>query len=114
MIKSKYRVLNSKTTINTLTGAISIYNQNLIEMEKDKLQEEKVVDESRRLCNILNFQDFMLEEGGKDKKEVKKNKLKVKSRDEYTNDMEDDSIDPNDNPDRFIKLREQFIKENYK
>ena len=80
-------------------------------MDNNKLQEEMVVDESRRLCNILNFQDFVQEEG---KKEVKKNKLKVKSRDEYTNDMEDDSIDPNDNPDRFIKLREQFINEDYK
>ena len=80
-------------------------------MDNNKLQEEMVVDEGRRLCNILNFQDFVQEEG---KKEVKKNKLKVRSRDEYTNDMEDDSIDPNDNPDRFIKLREQFIKENYK
>lgn len=80
-------------------------------MDNNNLQEEMVVDESRRLCNILNFQDFVQEEG---KKEVKKNKLKVKSRDEYTNDMVDDSIDPNDNPDRFIKLREQFIKENYK
>ena len=80
-------------------------------MDNNSLQEEMVVDESRRLCNILNFQDFVQEEG---KKEVKKNKLKVRSRDEYTNDMEDDSIDPNDNPDRFIKLREQFIKENYK
>ena len=80
-------------------------------MDNNNLQEEIVVDESRRLFNILNFQDFVQEEG---KKEVKKNKLKVWSRDEYTNDMEDDSIDPNDNPDRFIKLREQFIKENYK
>ena len=79
-------------------------------MDNNTLQEEMVVDESRRLCNILNFQDFVQEEG---KKEVKKNKLKVKSRDEYTNDMEDDSIDPNDNPDRFVKLREQFIKEDY-
>ena len=83
-------------------------------MEKDNLQEEKVVDESRRPYNILNFQDFVLEENKKGKKEAKKNKLKVKSRDEYTNDMEDDSIDPNDNPDRFIKLREQFINEDYK
>ena len=83
-------------------------------MDNNKLQEEMVADECRRLCNILNFQDFVLEENKKGKKEVKKNKLKVKSRDEYTNDMEDDSIDPNDNPDRFIKLREQFIKENYK
>ena len=105
---------NLATTINTLTGAISIYNQNLIEMEKEKLTDEKVVDGGRRPYNILNFQDFVLEENKKGKKEAKKNKLKVKSRDEYTNDMEDDSIDPNDNPDRFIKLREQFIKENYK
>ena len=72
MIKSKYRVLNSKTTINTLTGAISIYNQNLTEMEKDNLQEEKVVDDGRRPYNILNFQDFML---GESKKDIKKNKL---------------------------------------
>ena len=83
-------------------------------MEKEKLTDEKVVDGGRRPYNILNFQDFVLEENKKGKKEAKKNKLKVKSRDEYTNDMEDDSIDPNDNPDRFIKLREQFIKENYK
>ena len=83
-------------------------------MGNNKLQEEKVVDDGRRPYNILNFQDFVLEENKKGKKEAKKNKLKVKSRDEYTNDMEDDSIDPNDNPDRFIKLREQFIKENYK
>ena len=111
MIKSKYRVLNSKTTINTLTGAISIYNQNLIEMEKDKLQEEKVVDESRRLCNILNFQDFMLEEGGKDKKEAKKSKKLIKNRKEFIEDKEGDIIDPNECPERFVKLREQFIKE---
>ncbi len=80
-------------------------------MDNNNLREEIVIDESCRLCNILNFQDFVQEEG---KKEVKKNKLKVKSREEYTNDMEDDAIDPNDNPDRFVKLREQFIKENYK
>lgn len=77
-------------------------------MDNNKLQEEMVTDESRRLCNILNFQDFVQEEG---KKEVKKNKLKVKSRDEYTKDMGEDSIDPNECPERFIKLREQFIKE---
>ena len=80
-------------------------------MDNNKLQEEMVIDESRRLCNILNFQDFVQEEG---KKEVKKNKLKVKSRDEYTKDKGDDTIDPNECPERFIKLREQFIKENYK
>lgn len=107
-------MLNSKTTINTLMGAIPIYNQNLIEMEKDNLQEEKVVDESRRLCNILNFQDFMLEEGGKDKKEAKKSKKLIKNRKEFIEDKEGDIIDPNECPERFIKLREQFIKENYK
>ena len=111
MIKSKYRVLNSKTTINTLTGAISTYNQNLIEMEKDNLQEEKVVDESRRLCNILNFQDFMLEEGGKDKKEAKKSKKLIKNRKEFIEDKEGGIIDPNECPERYVKLREQFIKE---
>ena len=80
-------------------------------MEKDKLQEEKVVDDGRRPYNILNFQDFVLEENKKGKKEAKKNKLKVKSRDEYTNDMEGDIIDPNECPERYVKLREQFIKE---
>ena len=83
-------------------------------MEKDNLQEEKVVDDGRRPYNILNFQDFVLEEGKKDKKETKKSKPKIKTREEYTNDGGDDFIDPNDNPERFIKLREQFIRENYK
>ena len=111
MIKSKYRVLNSKTTINTLTGAISTYNQNLIEMEKDKLQEEKVVDDGRRLYNILNFQDFILEEGKKDKKETKKSKKLIKNRKEFIEDNGDDVFDPNECPERYVKLREQFIKE---
>ena len=35
-------------------------------MEKDNLQEEKVVVDGRRPYNILNFQDFILEEGKKD------------------------------------------------
>ena len=114
MIKSKYRVLNSKTTINILTGAISIYNQNLTEMEKDNLQEEKVVDDGRRPYNILNFQDFVLEEGKKDKKETKKSKKLIKNRKEFIEDNGDDTIDPNECPERFVKLREQFIKEDYK
>ena len=80
-------------------------------MEKDNLQKDKVVVDDRRPYNILNFQDFVQEEG---KKEVKKNKLKVKSRDEYTKDKGDDTIDPNECPERFVKLREQFIKEDYK
>ena len=83
-------------------------------MEKDKLQEEKVVDESRRLCNILNFQDFMLEEGGKDKKEAKKSKKLIKNRKEFIEDKEGGIIDPNECPERYVKLREQFIKEGYK
>ena len=79
-------------------------------MEKDNLQEEKVVDEGRRLYNILNFQDFMLEES---KKDIKKNKLKIKNREEFIDDMGDDIIDPNEYPEHFIKLREQFIQEEY-
>ena len=114
MIKSKYRVLNSKTTINILTGAISIYNRNLTEMEKDNLQEEKVVDDGRRPYNILNFQDFVLEESKKDKKETKKSKKLVKNCKEFIEDKGDDVFDPNECPERFIKLREQFIKEDYK
>lgn len=110
MIKSKYRVLNSKTTINTLTGAISIYNQNLIEMEKEKLTDEKVVDDGRRPYNILNFQDFMLEEGKNDKKETKKSKP-IKNRKEFIEDNGEDTIDPNIAPERYVKLREQFIKD---
>ena len=41
-------------------------------MEKDNLQEEKVVDDGRRPYNILNFQDFVLEENKKGKKADKK------------------------------------------
>ena len=83
-------------------------------MEKDNLQEEKVVDESRRLSNILNFQDFMLEEGGKDKKEAKKSKKLIKNRKEFIEDNGDNVFDPNECPERYVKLREQFIKEDYK
>ena len=99
------------TTINILTGAISIYNQNLIEMEKDNLQKEKVVDDGRRPYNILNFQDFVLEEGKKNKKETKKSKKLITNRKEFIEDKGDDVFDPNECPERFIKLREQFIKE---
>ena len=90
-------------------------------MEKDKLQEETVANEGHKPYNILNFQDFVLEEGKKGEKEgkkgekeTKKSKPKIKTREEYTDDGGDDFIDPNDNPERFIKLREQFIRENYK
>ena len=78
-------------------------------MEKENLKEETVVDEGRRLHNVLNFQDFVLEE---DKKDKKKSKTKpIKNRQEFIEDNEDDTIDPNATPERFIKLREQFIKD---
>ena len=98
------------TTINILTGAISIYNQNLIEMEKDNLQKEKVVDDGRRLHNVLNFQDFVLEEEKKDTKKSKKSKP-IKNRKEFIEDKGEDTIDPNNAPERYVKLREQFIKD---
>ena len=77
-------------------------------MEKDKLQ-----DEGSRLNNILNFQDFMLDESKKDKKDTKKTKAIIKKRDEFIDDMDDDIIDPNETPERFIKLREEFVKDQY-
>ena len=80
-------------------------------MEKDNLQKEKVVDDGRRPYNILNFQDFVLEEGKKNKKETKKSKKLIKNRKEFREDKGDDVFDPNECPERFIKLREQFIKE---
>ena len=80
-------------------------------MDNNKLQEEMVVDESRRLHNVLNFQDFMLEEDKKDKKKSKKTKL-IKNRQEFIDDgMEEEKIDPNNAPERYVKLREQFIKD---
>ena len=62
--------------------------------------------------NILNFQDFVLEDSKKSKHETKKSKP-IKKREEFVEDMgeEDDIIDPNDNPERYIKIREQFIKD---
>ena len=83
-------------------------------MEKEKLTDEKVVDDGRRPYNILNFQDFVLEEGKKNKKETKKSKKLIKNRKEFIEDKGDDVFDPNECPERFIKLREQFIKEDYK
>ena len=78
-------------------------------MEKDNLQEEKVVDDGRRLHNVLNFQDFVLEEDKKDKKKSKKSRL-IKNRKEFIEDNGEDTIDPNIAPERYVKLREQFIK----
>ena len=84
-------------------------------MDNNKLQEEKVVDDGRRPYNILNFQDFVLEENKKGKKEAKKSKKLIKNRKEFIEDNGDNVvIDPNNAPERYVKLREQFIKENYK
>ena len=77
-------------------------------MDENNLKEGIVVDESHELYNVLNFHDFVMEEG---KKEAKKSRPKVKNYEEFTDDMGNDFTDPNDNPKRFIKLREQFIKE---
>ena len=79
-------------------------------MDNNKLQEK--TDNGHKSYNILNFQDFMLEESKKDKKEAKKSKKLIKNREEYIEDM--DTIDPNECPERYIKLREQFIQEDYK
>ena len=81
-------------------------------MEKDNLQEETVVDEGRRLHNVLNFQDFVLEEDKKDKKKSKKSRP-IKNRKEFIEDKGDNVFDPNECPERYVKLREQFIKEDY-
>lgn len=79
-------------------------------MENENLHDEIVIDEGRKLHTVLTFQDFVIEEGKKGKQENKKSKP-IKTREEYTNDVEEDITDPNDNPERFIKLREQFIEE---
>ena len=83
-------------------------------MDNNNLRGETVIDEGRRLHNVLNFQDFVLEEDKKDEKKTKKSRP-IKNRKEFIDDgMEDDTIDPNNTPERFIKLREQFIQEDYK
>ena len=79
-------------------------------MEKEKLTDEKVVDNGRRLHNVLNFQDFVLEEDKKDKKKSKKSRP-IKNRKEFIEDNGEDTIDPNNAPERYVKLREQFIKD---
>ena len=79
-------------------------------MENENLHDEIVIDEGRKLHTVLTFQDFVIEEGKKGNHEKKKSKP-IKTREEYANDVEEDIIDPNDHPERFIKLREQFIEE---
>ena len=79
-------------------------------MDNNNLQKEPVVDEGRWLHNVLNFQDFVLEEEKKDTKKSKKTKL-IKNRQEFIEDKGEDTIDPNNAPERYVKLREQFIKD---
>ena len=82
-------------------------------MDNNNLQGETVVDEGRRLLNVLAFQDFVLEEDKKDTKKSKKSKP-IKNRKEFIENRGEDVIDPNECPERFVKLREQFIREDYK
>lgn len=80
-------------------------------MDNNNLQEETVVDDSRRLLNVLTFQDFVLEEDKKDTKKSKKTKP-IKKRQEFIDDgMREERFDPNNAPERYVKLREQFIKD---
>ena len=78
-------------------------------MDNNNLQGETVVDEGRRLLNVLTFQDFVLEEDKKDTKKSKKSRP-IKNRKEFIEDNGEDVIDPNECPERFVKLREQFIQ----
>lgn len=82
-------------------------------MDNNNLQEGTVLDEGRRLYNILTYQDFVLEEEKKDTKKSKKSKP-IKNRKEFIEDKGEDTIDPNNAPERYVKLREQFIREDYK
>ena len=79
-------------------------------MDNNNLQEEAVLDECRRLHNVLNFQDFVLEEDKNNKKKSKKSRP-IKNRKEFIEDNGEDTIDPNNAPERYVKLREQFIKD---
>ena len=97
-------------TVEKLEQEIYEISERLDKMEKENVHDEIVVNEGRKLHTVLTFQDFVIEEGKKGKHETKKSKP-IKKRDEFVEDMEDDFIDPNDNPERFIKLREQFIEE---
>ena len=60
-------------------------------MENENLHGEIVVEESRKLHTVLTFQDFVIEEGKKGKHETKKSKP-IKTREEFTNDVEEDII----------------------
>lgn len=80
-------------------------------MDNHNLQKESCC-EGRNLCNILNFQDFVLEEGKKGKNKTKKIKI-VKKRKEFIDNMgeDDDLFDPNNALERYVKIREEFIKD---
>ena len=43
-------------------------------MDNNKLQEETVANDGHKSYNILNFKDFVQEEGKKGKKDTKKNR----------------------------------------
>ena len=79
-------------------------------MDNNKLQEETVANEGHKPYNILNFQDFVLEEGKKDKNKTKKSRP-IKNRKEFIENNGEDTLDPNNAPERYVKLREQFIKD---
>jgi hypothetical protein len=80
-------------------------------MDNHNLQKESCC-EGRNLCNILNFQDFVLEEGKKGKNKTKKIKI-VKNRKNFIDNMgeDDDLFDPNNALERYVKIREEFIKD---
>ena len=80
-------------------------------MDNHNLQKESCC-EGRNLCNFLNFQDFVLEEGKKGKNKTKKIKI-VKKRKEFIDNMgeDDDLFDPNNALERYVKIREEFIKD---
>jgi hypothetical protein len=82
-------------------------------MDNNNLQEETVIDEGRRLHNVLTFQDFVLEESKKSKHDPKKNKSIVKNRKNFIDNMgeDDDLFDPNNALERYVKIREEFIKD---
>ena len=61
---------------------------------------------------MVNSMGLIPAESKKDKKEPKKCKKLIKNREEYIEDM--DIIDPNECPERYVKLREEFIREDYK
>ena len=62
----------------------------LYPMDENNLKEGIVVDESHELYNVLNFHDFMIEEGKKSKNGTNKSRQKFKNYEEFTDDMGND------------------------